>query len=67
MVMCSLFLIGCKNTTSPTDSLILDESKDFKRLNNVKSLSNERKDENIDEEFIKSLYSFSNLTVKELY
>ena len=67
MVMCSLFLIGCKNTNSPTDSLILDESKDFKRLNNVKSLSNERKDENIDEEFIKSLYSFSNLTVKELY
>lgn len=67
MVMCSLFLIGCKNTNSPTDGLILDESKDFKRLNNVKSLSNERKDENIDEEFIKSLYSFSNLTVKELY
>ena len=67
MIMCSLFLIGCKNTNSPTDSLILDESKDFKRLNNVKSLSNERKDENIDEEFIKSLYSFSNLTVKELY
>ena len=67
IMLCSLFLIGCKSSDLPTDALILDESSDLKRLNNVESLSLEKKNENIEEDFLKSLYSFSALTFKEIY
>lgn len=67
IALCSMFFIGCNKQDLPTHTLVLDETENFKKINKVENLGEDKNNFTIDNEFVNSLYEFSNKTLKSLY
>lgn len=67
ILICSMLFIGCKKEEAPTDNLVLDENQNFKKLNKVENLSEDKDNLEVEDEFVNSLYEFTNKTINKLY